>query len=359
MGKKRLNQIIVITVLIFLSIIVILIDTSMIPIGSKGIHSGQIFLYGEEHGVESILEKELQLWKEYYHEEGMRHLFVELPYYTAEFLNLWMQSESDEILNELYQDWNGAAIHSEEVKKFYQEIKASCPETVFHGTDVGHQYNTTGKRYLEYLKANGEEKSERYRLAQEAIEQGKYYYVNADSIYRENIMTENFRREFDKLNGEDVMGIYGLAHTNLEAMDYLTHTVPCMANQLKEHYGALIHSEDLTLIARDIEPIKVEKMQIGDKVYEASYFGKVDLSAFSIEYKYREFWRLENAYDDFKNQATTGNVLPYNNYPMIVEEGQVFVIDYTKADDSVFRQYYRSDGNTWEGFPTTEEFEMK
>lgn len=359
MGKKRLSGIIAMTVFVFLVIMVILIDTGIIPIGGKGKQFGQIFLYGEEHGVERILEKELQLWEGYYHEEGMRHLFVELPYYTAEFLNLWMQSESDEILNELYQDWNGTAMYSEEVKKFYQEIKASCPETVFHGTDVGHQYNTTGKRYLEYLKANGEEKSEKYRLAQETIEQGKYYYVNSDSVYRENTMTENFRREFDKLNGEDVMGIYGLAHTNLEAMDYLTHTVPCMANQLKEHYGAFIHSEDLTLIARDIEPIKVEKMQIGDKVYDASYFGKVDLSTFLAEYKYREFWRLENAYDDFKNHPTNGNVLPYNNYPMRVEEGQIFVIDYTKADDSVLRQYYRSDGNTWEGLPTTEEFEMK
>lgn len=67
---------------------------------------------------------------------------------------------------------------------------------------------------------------------------------------------------------------------------------------------------------------------------------------------------MENAYDDLKDHATTGNVLPYNNYPMTVEEGQIFVIDYTKTDGSVVREYYRSDGNTWQGSPTTEEFEI-
>ena len=33
-------------------------------------------------------------------------------------------------------------------------------------------------------------------------------------------MVENFTREFDKLSGESIMGIYGAAHTGLEAMDY-------------------------------------------------------------------------------------------------------------------------------------------
>lgn len=39
------------------------------------------------------------------------------------------------------------------------------------------------------------------------------------------------------------------------------------------------------------------------------------------------------------------DVLPYNNYPMLIETGQVFIIDYTKKDGSIERMYYRSDGN--------------
>ncbi len=51
---------------------------------------GQIYLYGEQHGNDAILEKELELWYDHYHKDGMRHLFLEHPYYTAEFLNIWM-----------------------------------------------------------------------------------------------------------------------------------------------------------------------------------------------------------------------------------------------------------------------------
>jgi len=55
----------------------------------------------------------------------MRHLFVELPYYTAEFLNIWMKSDSDEILDELYNDWIGTALYNPYTKEFYKKIKVT------------------------------------------------------------------------------------------------------------------------------------------------------------------------------------------------------------------------------------------
>ncbi len=58
-------------------------------------------------------------------------------------------------------------------------------------------------------------------------------------------MTENFIREFDSLDGEKVMGIYGASHTGLNKLDY-TRKVPCMANQLKQYYGDIIYSENLS-----------------------------------------------------------------------------------------------------------------
>ncbi len=316
---------------------------------------GQIYLYGEQHGVNKILDKELELWYDKYENKNMRHLFIELSYYTAEFLNVWMKSDGDEILNELYDDWNGTMIHTPDIIKFYKNIKSRCPETIFHGTDVGHQSDTTGERYLNYLEANNLEDSDQYLLAQEAIEQGKYYYKNSDDVYRENMMTENFIREFDKLSGESVMGIYGGAHTDFDAMDNNTQSVPCMANQLKEVYTDNIYSEDLAWLAKEIEPIREDTITISNKKYTASYFGKEDLTGFK-DYASREFWRLENAYNDFKDSSKTGDVLPYDNYPMQIETGQVFVIDYTKTDGSVIRGYYRSDGYVWNGAPSTEEF---
>jgi len=185
---------------------------------------------------------------EYYNNKNMRHLFVELPYYTAEFLNIWMKSDSDEILDELYNDWIGTALYNPYTKEFYKKIKSNCPETIFHGTDVGHQYDTTGQRFLKYLEENNLKDSEKYRLAHEAVKQGKYYYENSDDVYRENKMVENFIREYDALNGECIMGIYGNAHTSLDAMDF-TDSVPCMANQLKDIYKDIIYSEDLSWLA--------------------------------------------------------------------------------------------------------------
>jgi hypothetical protein len=41
---------------------------------------------------------------------------------------------------------------------------------------------------------------------------------------------------------------------------------------------------------------------------------------------------------------------------MLIEIEQVFVIDYTLTDGSLVRTYYRSDGNVWDGMPSTEEF---
>lgn len=318
--------------------------------------SGEIFLFGEIHSAEGILEKEFELWSSYYQNDGVRDLFVELPYYTAAYMNLWMESDNDDILDALYQDWAGTAMYSQEVIRFYKRIKNECPETVFHGTDVGHQYDTTGKRFLEYLVSIGQQQSEAYQLSQENIRQGQYYYQHSDTAYRENTMVENFIREFDGLNGVNIMEIYGSAHTDIEAMDYETNSVPCMANQLYKKYGSALHTEDLTLQVLDNEASRTDMIKIGGKEYTALYFGKVDLSAVLPDYQCREFWRIENAYDDFKDNAKTGNVLPYNNYPMQIETGQIFVIDYTKADGSIVREYHRSDGNTWQGSPVTEEF---
>lgn len=207
----------------------------------------QIYLYGELHDVQPILDEEFESWKSHY-DDGMRHLFIELPYTTAAFYNVWMQEDNDDILEACYNDIEGTAGHSLAIKEFYKRIKRECPETIFHGTDVGHQYFSTGERYLKYLRDLGLEGSEEYLLAVENNEQGIRFYEAEDDVYRENTMTENFIREFDALRGERIMGIYGAAHTGLDSLDF-TESVPSMANQLQQHYGEIICSYDLSGLA--------------------------------------------------------------------------------------------------------------
>ena len=191
--------------------------------------TGRIYLYGETHADPACL------------------LFIEVPSYAAAFMNLWMKAEDDAILSRLFEDWEGAAMHSQDVWDFYKAIKERCPETVFHGFDVGHQYNTTGARYLIGLALTGQMGSADWDEAQRVIDQGKQYYQTGDNAYRENAMTENLTRAFEALPmGASVMVITGSAHSNLYAMDYYTGAVPCMANQLRQQYGAALVARNLS-----------------------------------------------------------------------------------------------------------------
>ena len=53
-----------------------------------------ISLYGETHGYKKCYDTELEEWRRFY-DEGCRNLFMELPCYSAGFLNVWMHEDSD------------------------------------------------------------------------------------------------------------------------------------------------------------------------------------------------------------------------------------------------------------------------
>jgi hypothetical protein len=288
----------------------------------------------------------------------MRHLFIELSYFTADFLNIWMHEENDDILEQLYKDWEGTSMHSEDVLDFYKKIKSQCPETVFHGIDVGHQFQSTGQRYLKYLLENGKDETDsKYKAAKESIDQGRKYYGNGnkDYAFRENIMAENFLREYELLNGADIMGIFGIAHTDVKGMGWNASNVPCMANQLKTKYGDALQTIDISKL---MNPYSTTVITLNNKEYTASFFGKEDLSQKLKDYEYREIWRVEDAYTDFKDYPTTGNVLPYKEYPMDIENGQVFKINYKLKDGTYRLEYHRSDGRIWQNKLVTSEMKM-
>lgn len=317
--------------------------------------TGQSYLYGEIHFSEAVHATEFELWSEYYHQRGMRHLFLELPYSNAQWLNLWMQADSDELLDEYIQelvetrqDANSPlpAGAYEMEREFYKRIKEDCPETVFHGTDVGHMYWSFGERYLKLLEDAGQTDTEQYRLAEENIAQGEYFYGNApggDHTYREEKMAENFIRERDKLGNADIMGIYGAAHVGQDGMTtWGKEFVPNMAGQLTERYGEDVHCEDVT---DSVQPLGTDTINLAGKDYTAQYFGKCYSPTPSGDY-YMEYWRLEDAYEDFRYAQLTNKFLYVDQYfPMAVEAGQIFVVD-RAAKGTVERSYYRCTGAT-------------
>lgn len=102
---------------------------------------------------------------------------------------------------------------------FLKTIKEQYPETVFHGIDIEHNYETLGVTYLLYLESIGMRESEEYARASSNYEQGRSVYSHDGGI-RENYMTENIIYELERLETQDIMGIFGSAHTQLNANAY-------------------------------------------------------------------------------------------------------------------------------------------
>ena len=126
-----------------------------------------------------------------------------------------------------------------------------------------------------------------------------------------------------------------------------------MAKQLSENYGEHLHTKDLTQ-----EPERIDALEVNGKTYTASYFGEQDISMVK-GYKTRKFWRLEDAYEDFKELPTPREILPADNYPVKIQAGQVFAVEYLMSDGSTEWKYYISDGTVQNGQLITKRMKME
>ena len=316
------------------------------------------YLFGEIHGSEAVCLKEFEIWKDFY-ARGFRHFFLESPYFYAQFLNLWMNSEDDLILDELWADNKGSAGNSDFDREFFIKTKLFCPKTVFHGTDIGHTYDSTGKRYLESVSPDSEE----YRLALENIEQGrKYYeawekYSGEDYIEgnREKEMAENFIREFNSVNG-DIVGFYGEAHIFSECVGNFGISEN-MCSMIKNHFGSKIQVVP-ELIKNLIEPLSSTEIELCEKKYSADYFGKV-YTPFDETCDYIEIFRLNNPGNDFGGFSKKDNFILEMLYPCGISDGEVFVIDSLKDEKSVLIQIFICDSFSDEYGKITTEIDME
>ncbi|MCH4887686.1 hypothetical protein EZV73_08880 [Acidaminobacter sp. JC074] len=319
--------------------------------------SGVIYLYGEYHGYEKILNKELEMWKKHYKEDGMRHLFIESPYFKAQLLNIWMTEETDDILHDVM----GTNGDLEAVLDFYKSIKTECPETVFHGTDVnGYKSYYPGIDYRKYLEDNKMVDSEAYRLNELAIAQVKEFQNTGDDLYREEMLVENFIREFNALGNESVMGIYGLSHVKKESFTKESYTVNSMAMQLSEIYGDRLVTVDLSgelLKGLLDQPLYIEELEIGGKLYEAEYYGNNENTG-SEMIKSFDYYKLLDAYEDFKDAKDLDMIIPAHNYPMIIEENNVYLIVANLKDQTIMTYYTIADGTKEDGFLVTKQVQI-
>ena len=305
---------------------------------------GQIYLYGEYHGTEAHFEKELELWSSYYHNDGMRDLFIEWPYSMSECLNLWMRTGDEELFEMIWSGLEGYGEYQKANMDFYRRIRQECPETVFHGTDVGNRTSL-----VEYLESIGETDSERHRIMQENMEQGWYYYENGDNTYRENKLAENFIRELERVGNVGIMGIYGAAHTDVNAMEYTKREVPCMAGQLYEQYGERLHTAKLAGLA---EPLREESITLGDKEYTAQYFGK-NYYPWRLGIECQAYWCIEGVSEEF-GEGMMDYHASNQEYPITPQKGQIFIVDSAYVSGNTVRDCYRVADLDDEGRPLLE-----
>lgn len=299
--------------------------------------TGEIFLYGEAHANADCLSRELELWQTYYG-QGMRHLFIEMGAGSALLLNRWMAAEDDAYWDMVYSACEGTMFHAEVVAEFYHQLKETCPDTVFHGFDIEHQYTSSGEKALRLLEGEGKTDTDEYREVDRGIKQAVQYYRHGvddtASVQRENAMASNFRAAFDALGGGSVMAICGTAHGDPSGLDYQTGTVPTMAAQIAAYYGdaVTLSCTNLALSAKpELKPLRTDTLTIAGDAYEAAYFGEQDISDWS-KYASREFWRVEDGYDAFSAWLTTGDQLPESNYPMALHPREFYAVLYHLPD---------------------------
>ncbi len=304
--------------------------------------TGMIYLYGEFHGQKKILAQELDLWQNYYHQEGMRHLFLEDPYFKAQLLNVWMQEDNDEILEEII----GSNFDLDAVHNFFRAIKETCPDTVFHGVDIsGYKSTHAGYIYRDYLEDNNLSDSEFYKLNVKAIEEVLHYTKTGDGEYREQRMYENFIREFNQLD-ESVMAIFGNAHisNDLVTMDGQTYT--SIAKLLSDHFDDRVVRTDLSdalLNGLLEEAISYDELIIADKTYQVAYYGKNEFTGSDMILSY-DYYRVIDAFEDFKDNHQLDTLIYPHHYPMKLSDQEVYLTVAHLKDQTTMNYYAITNG---------------
>ena len=313
-----------------------------------------IYLYGENHYHPGCMEKELSAWEKLY-ESGARHLFIEYSYAFGQMLNAWMQADDDEMLRWLWSDGEddleSSPVEALLLFDFFKAVKQHCPETVFHGTDIEHDYETSGAEYLAELEAAGKQDSEEYARTSLTCEQGRQAHMNGETDegyrYRETCLTENFIYELERLEPQTVMGIYGFTHVEgsiTEHQKSLTGDAN-MAARLAERYGSRMVCMCLSLAgnsSRTAEP--VGPLTINGKTYETFFVGEHDFSMWAVPYRFVSYWRLRDSWADFEGVPEAGTLNPL--LPACDRKlfgiNSVYCAECTAWDGNVERYYFRT-----------------
>lgn len=167
-----------------------------------------------------------------------------------------------------------------------------------------------------------------------------------DDVYVAMSVVNDKRRRFDEIQEvTDLMNRYRLGSYK-DIYEFMP--------ELEKEYIKILETVDTKPQPFKLSEDNTKSFTFLGKSYEAEYCGIQDLTGFK-DYSCRKYWRLKDAYQDV-SMYNAFDYLPYNNYPVQVNKGDVFRIEYLKTDGSGYIEYLRADGDEYYGEATTKGF---
>ena len=167
-----------------------------------------------------------------------------------------------------------------------------------------------------------------------------------DDVYVAMSIVNDKRRRFDEIQEvTDLMDRYRLGSYK-DIYEFMP--------ELEKEYIKILETVDTKPQPFKLSEDNTKSFTFLGKNYEAEYCGMQDLTGFK-DYSCRKYWRLKDAYQDV-SMYNAFDYLPYNNYPVQVNKGDVFRIEYLKTDGSGYIEYLRADGDEYYGEATTKGF---
>lgn len=167
-----------------------------------------------------------------------------------------------------------------------------------------------------------------------------------DDVYVAMSIVNDKRRRFDEIQEvTDLMNRYRLGSYK---------DIYAFLPELETEYIKILENLDIEPQTFKLSEDDTKSFTFLGKTYEAEYCGIQDLAGFK-DYSCRKYWRLKDAYQDV-SMYNAFDYLPYNNYPVQVNKGDVFRIEYLKTDGSGYIEYLRADGDEYYGEGTTKGF---
>lgn len=223
----------------------------------------EIFLTGENHGVKANIELRIKFLKYFKEKTNFRYYLCELPYSMTYFLNTYLETKDENILNDVYEPLKGTDAWNKDEYDYWGSLykfNKKLPEDdriILVGMDIEHQPQNA-IRFMKYCL----DRNHVSGIINDYVEE----FINKD-----NIADEELECFYEKIKKE------------------ITENEDLYKNLLKEYYFKFKHVNNNILnmleayTGNNFNGVRDKKMYenfliISDYLLRDKYFGQLGLS---------------------------------------------------------------------------------